>query len=269
MGECQVPCTATVFGYPFGGSCRLAGQPLRVESEKLQKLMARAGAGSRRRCEELIAAGRVAVNGVVARLGDRVGPEDVVTLDGRRVMVAAEREVWALHKPVGYLSTARDDRGRPTVLDLVRSDRRLYPVGRLDLDSEGLLLLTDDGELANLLTHPRHHVPKRYQVQADRPLSPAEAGQLARGVELEDGLTSPCEVRLLEGPWLEMVLRQGRNRQIRRMLASLGVGVRRLIRVQVGPIELGELACGIARPLAPQEVVLLRRAAGEEPRNSV
>lgn len=239
-----------------------------MESEKLQKFLARSGVGSRRHCEGLIAAGRISVNGQVARLGDRVEPSDLVTFDGRAVAAESEREVWALHKPTGYLSTARDERGRPTVLSLVESSRRLYPVGRLDLDSEGLLLLTDDGELANLLTHPRHHVPKHYQVQTDRRLSRQEADRLAAGVELEDGRTLPCSVRLMEGPWVELILREGRNRQIRRMLAVLGAGVRRLIRVRIGPIELGELECGFARRLSPQEVVLLRRAAGDGSRNS-
>lgn len=246
---------------------RLERKPPGVETEKLQKWMARSGVGSRRQCEQLIAAGRVTVNGAVATLGDRIRASDEVALDGRVLAVAVVREVWALHKPVGYLSTARDDRGRPTVLDLVSSPRRLYPVGRLDLDSEGLILLTDDGELANLLTHPRHHVPKRYQVKTDRALTTLEVERLASGVELEDGLTQPCGVRLLDPPWLELVLREGRNRQIRRMLAALGVGVRRLVRVAVGPIELGELECGLARPLSPEEVMLLRRAAGDGARN--
>ncbi len=240
-----------------------------METEKLQKWLARAGAGSRRRCEELIAAGRVRVNGAVATLGDRVGSTDKIALDGRLLSVAAEREVWALHKPVGYLSTARDERGRPTVLDLVESSRRLYPVGRLDQDSEGLILLTDDGELANLLTHPRHHVAKSYQVQTDRRLTSEEALRLAEGVSLEDGPTAPCEVRVLDGPWVELVLFEGRNRQIRRMLAVLGIGVRRLLRIGIGPIELGELECGIARRLSPQEVALLRRAAGDGSRKPV
>jgi pseudouridine synthase len=217
----------------------------------------------------MISAGRVRVNGQTAELGCRVGPDDEIALDDRPLSLTdPEREVWALHKPPGYLSTARDERGRPTVLDLVPSQRRLYPIGRLDLDSEGLLLLTDDGELANLLTHPRHHVAKRYRVLADRVLTGPELERLRGGVGLEDGWTHPCEARALSDGWLELVLHEGRNRQIRRMLASLGVGVRRLLRVQVGPLALGELECGICRRLTAHEVEQLRRAVGGRARKA-
>ncbi len=237
-----------------------------VDGEKLQKWLARAGVGSRRQCESLIAAGRVTVNDSRAELGQRVGPQDRIRLDGSSLSPEPTREVWALYKPPGVLSTARDERGRPTVLDLVVSQRRLFPVGRLDLDSEGLILLTDDGELANRLTHPRHHVPKVYHVQVNPVPSRTALERLRTGIELEDGPTSPCEASLGQDDWLEIVLHEGRKRQIRRMLAAVGARVKRLVRVQVGPVEIGALACGQSRLLSPEEVSSLQRVAGISPR---
>jgi 23S rRNA pseudouridine2605 synthase len=237
-----------------------------VDGEKLQKWLARAGVGSRRQCESLIVAGRVTVNDNRAELGQRVGPQDRIRLDGLSLAQDPSREVWALYKPRGVLSTARDERGRPTVLDLVASKRRLFPVGRLDLDSEGLILLTDDGELANRLTHPRHHVPKLYRVQVDPVPSHSALERLRAGIELEDGLTSSCEVAHGQDGWLEFTLHEGRKRQIRRMLAAVGSTVERLLRVQVGPVALGTLACGQSRLLSAEEVSSLQRVAGISPR---
>lgn len=222
--------------------------------------------GSRRQCESLISAGRVTVNDNRAELGQRVGPQDRIRLDGRSISQDSNREVWALYKPPGILSTARDDRGRPTVLDLVVSQRRLFPVGRLDLDSEGLILLTDDGELANRLTHPRHHVPKYYRVQVDPVPSRSALERLRAGIELEDGPTSSCEVASGQDDWIGIVLHEGRKRQIRRMLAAVGSKVRRLVRVQVGPVSLGALVCGQSRLLSAEEVSSLQRVAGISPR---
>lgn len=208
----------------------------------------------------IIAAGRVSVGGVVVRdPALDVGEGDDVRVDGSPVG-AEPREVWAVNKPAGVVSTAREPGRRPAVVSLVDSDARLYPVGRLDADSTGLLLLTNDGELANRLTHPRYEVPKVYRVQLGRPLGDADLGQLARGVELEDGLTAPAEVKRLGKREIEIVLREGRNRQVRRMAEAIGNEVVALRRVRFGPIELGDLPEGQARRLRPEEVKELRPA---------
>jgi 23S rRNA pseudouridine2605 synthase len=181
-----------------------------------------------------------------------------VRVDGKRVGEEA-REVWAVHKPVGVVSTAREPGGRPAVVSLVDSEARLYPVGRLDVDSSGLMLLTNDGELANRLTHPRYEVPKAYRVELRRPPSEADLRRLARGVELEDGPTAPAEVRRLGEREVEIVLREGRNRQVRRMAEAVGNRVTALRRVRFGPIDLADLPAGAARPLTPDELTHLRQ----------
>jgi len=209
--------------------------------------------------EKLIAAGRVSVNGeVVTDPARDVGASDDVRVDGTRVGEEA-REVWAVHKPVGVVSTAKEPGERPAVVSLVDSPARLYPVGRLDVDSSGLMLLTNDGELANRLTHPRYEVPKAYEVELERPPSEADLRRLARGVELEDGPTAPAEVRRLGERGVEIVLREGRNRQVRRMAEAVGSRVASLRRVRFGPIELGDLPPGAARPLTPDELTRLRQ----------
>lgn len=177
-------------------------------------------------------------------------------VDGSPV-AAEEHEVWAVNKPAGVVSTAREPGGRPAVVELVSSEARLYPVGRLDADSTGLLLLTNDGELANRLTHPRYEVPKAYRVELRRPPSERDLRRLASGVELEDGPTAPAEVRRLGEREVEIVLREGRNRQVRRMAEAVGNEVVALRRVRFGPIELGGLAEGEARRLSEDEVALL------------
>ncbi len=184
-------------------------------------------------------------------------------MDGSPVGEEA-REVWAVNKPAGVVSTAREPGERPAVVELVRSEARLYPVGRLDADSTGLLLLTNDGELANRLTHPRYGVPKAYRVELRRPPSERDLRRLERGVELEDGMTAPAKVRRLGERQVEIVLREGRNRQVRRMAEAVGNGVVALRRVRFGPIDLGELPEGEARRLSAEEVTRLWEDAADE-----
>ncbi|MCR4426224.1 MAG: rRNA pseudouridine synthase [Firmicutes bacterium] len=231
--------------------------------ERVHKYLAGAGVASRRKCEQLVASGRVTVNGVVvADLRRLVDPErDSVAVDGRTIHPVAAHTYIALHKPRGYVSTVTDTHGRPTVLDLVRAvEGRIYPVGRLDMDSEGLLLLTNDGEMAFGLTHPSREVPKTYVVTAKKPISPRDLEILRKGVELEDGVTLPARADLVDesGRVVRMVLREGRKREIRRMFETLGNSVERLIRVKFGPISLGKLAPGQYRRLTRSEVEELR-----------
>ena len=225
---------------------------------RLGKFLAHGGVASRRRAERIVAAGRVTVGGeVVTDPARDVGDGDEVLVDGSPV-VAEAREVWAVNKPAGVVSTAREPGSRPAVVELVRSDARLYPVGRLDADSTGLLLLTNDGELANRLMHPRYEVEKVYRVKLRRPPSDAEVRRLAAGVELEDGRTAPARVRRLDEREVEIALREGRNRQVRRMAEAVGNRVEALRRVRFGPIELGGLGEGEARRLTEEEAELLR-----------
>ena len=239
-----------------------------AETVRLQKILADAGVASRRAAEALIAAGRVSVNGVVVTtLGAKADPQhDQIRLDGRLIARDAPPLYFALNKPVGYVSTASDERRRPTVLDLVRDvPARLYPVGRLDRDSEGLLLLTNDGDLALRLTHPRYGVEKEYAVLLDREPRPEALGLLATGIELDGRRTAPARVRRLErtpaGVWIAIALHEGRKRQIRRMCAALGLHVLRLIRVRIGPVRLGALPPGAYRPLTRAEVRALYHAS--------
>jgi 23S rRNA pseudouridine2605 synthase len=231
---------------------------------RLAKFLAHGGVASRRRAEEIIAAGRVTVDGeVVADPARDVAGEDDVRVDGRRV-AAERREVWAVNKPAGVVSTAREPGSRPAVVELIDSPARLYPVGRLDADSTGLLLLTNDGELANRLTHPRYEVAKAYRAVLRRPPSQRELRRLADGVELEDGPTSPAGVRRVGEREIEIVLREGRNRQVRRMAEAVGNEVVALRRVAFGPIEIGNLGERDARRLTDEEVESLRRAGAQE-----
>jgi 23S rRNA pseudouridine2605 synthase len=229
---------------------------------RLAKFLAHGGISSRRKAEQIVAAGRVTVNG--ERITDPardVGASDEVRVDGSLVAVEA-REVWAVNKPPGIVSTAREPGSRPAVVELVRSDARLYPVGRLDADSTGLLLLTNDGELANRLIHPRYEVPKAYRAVLRRPPSERDLRRLASGVDLDDGPTVPAEVRRLGEREIELTLREGRNRQVRRMAEAVGNEVVSLRRVRFGSIELGELREGAARPLSAEEVSRLWEDAG-------
>jgi 23S rRNA pseudouridine2605 synthase len=237
--------------------------------ERLQKILARAGLGSRRACEELIRQGRVSVNGQIANLGQRADPKrDRIAVDQQPVRSKQERTYIALYKPPGVVSTARDTRGRPTVVDLVESAARLYPVGRLDLDSAGLVLLTNDGELAQLLMHPRYEHSKTYQVRvAGRPREQT-LRQWREGVMLDDRRTAPANVTVLrrerDGTWLELVLREGRKRQIRRVAELLGHPVQELVRVRIGPLHLGGLKPGEWRHLSAQEVAELERLKAQK-----
>jgi 23S rRNA pseudouridine2605 synthase len=229
---------------------------------RLGKFLAHAGAASRRGAERLVAEGRVTVAGeVVTDPARDVDESSGVTLDGHPVR-PEPLEVHALNKPAGVVSTARDTHGRPTVVDLVRSRRRLYPVGRLDADTTGLILLTNDGELAERLTHPRYGVPKVYRVRVRPPrLSPRALRALREGVELEDIVTAPARVRQLRSGMLEITIREGRKRQVRRMVEAVGHRVVELERVAFGPLGLRGLAPGESRRLTKVEIQRLRQAA--------
>jgi 23S rRNA pseudouridine2605 synthase len=259
-----------------------------VSEERLQKLIASTGLASRRAAEALIAAGRVTIDGRVAALGERADPAtQVVAVDGVPLAVALPRVHLALHKPIGVTSTVRDRHAARTVIDLVPASfmargTRPYPVGRLDRDSEGLILLTDDGPWADRVAHPRYEVEREYAFLVDRPLDEAQARALLEGIELAEGVARlatlrrasrtevarfdvprgwPASPRAGDGPgaWYLATLRQGWKRQIRRMLGAVGAPVRRLVRVRIGPIRLGDLAPGEVRALTPAEV---RRLAG-------
>jgi 23S rRNA pseudouridine2605 synthase len=228
---------------------------------RLAKFLAHGGVASRRRAEEIIGKGMVTVGGeVVTDPARDVGEEDDVRVNGAPVGAEA-REVWAVNKPAGVVSTAREPGERPAVVELVDSPARLYPVGRLDADSTGLLLLTNDGELANRLTHPRYEVAKAYRARLLRPPADRDLQRLRRGVELEDGRTAPAAVTRLGEREIELVLREGRNRQVRRMAEAIDNRVQELRRVRFGPVVLGDLAEGAARRLSDQEVASLRRTA--------
>ena len=225
---------------------------------RLAKFLAHGGVASRRLSERIVEQGRVTVGGeVVTDPARDVGEGDDVRVDGSPVGVET-REVWAVNKPAGVVSTAKEPGSRPAVVSLVDSAARLYPVGRLDADSTGLLLLTNDGELANRLTHPRYEVAKVYRVELRRPPREADLRRLAEGVHLEDGPTAPTEVRRLGEREFELVLREGRNRQVRRMAEAIDNRVTALRRVRFGPIELGDLAEGQARRLSDEEIAMLR-----------
>jgi 23S rRNA pseudouridine2605 synthase len=221
---------------------------------RLAKFLAHGGVASRRSSEKVVAAGRVTVNGeVVTDPARDVDAGDDVRVDGSPVGTEA-REVWVVNKPAGVVSTAREPGSRPAVVELVRTEARLYPVGRLDAESTGLLLLTNDGELANRLTHPRYEVPKAYRAELRRPPSDRDLERLRRGLELDDGPTAPAEVSRRGEREVEIVLREGRNRQVRRMAEAVGNEVVALRRVRFGPIALGGLAAGEARRLSDDEI---------------
>jgi 23S rRNA pseudouridine2605 synthase len=234
--------------------------------ERLQKVLARAGFGSRRTSDDLIAAGRVTVNGEVAELGRRVDPEhDKIAVDGVSGSVRAGLVYYLLNKPAGVISTAADPEGRPTVVDLVPGEPRVFSVGRLDLETEGLLLLTNDGDLAHRLTHPSLSVEKAYLVQVEGTPSPGVVRRLREGVELDDGVTSPAKVALTPPNLLRLVIHEGRNRQVRRMCQAVGHPVVRLARYRIGPLADPSLAPGQWRHLEPSEVRDLEEAAAAVP----
>jgi 23S rRNA pseudouridine2605 synthase len=220
----------------------------------LAKFLARAGVASRRAAEQVIAEGRVTVEGVPATdPAADVGEDAEVLVDGKAVS-AEQTETWAVNKPTGVVSTAREPGRRRAVTELVDSPARLYPIGRLDADSTGLILLTNDGELANRLTHPRYEVPKTYRVELERPPAERDLERLRRGVELEDGPTAPARVERTGERRIELTIQEGRNRQVRRMAEAVGNEVVKLERVRLGTLELGPLKPGEARRLSGEEV---------------
>lgn len=238
-----------------------------VESEKirLQKYMSECGVASRRKSEELIEAGKVRVNGRVASLGDKIDPKsDVVTVAGNKIRKSSELRYIMLNKPRGFITTMSDELDRKCVAELVSDiEERVYPVGRLDRDSEGLLLLTNDGEFANKMMHPSKHVPKTYRVTVRPSINEDQLNKLMTGIMIEGKMTLPADVKVLtQEPnrvVLEIVICEGRNRQIRKMCEEVGLEVARLKRIAVGPVRLGMLKQGDYRDLTPQELSTLKR----------
>jgi 23S rRNA pseudouridine2605 synthase len=234
--------------------------------ERVQKILAKAGYGSRRGCEELISAGRVRVNGQVISLGDKADPvRDKITLDGRPITQAEAFVYLALYKPRGVISTVSDPDRRPAVRDLVPIGGTLYPVGRLDFDSEGLVLMTNDGNLTNQLTHPRYEHDKEYRVLVAKHPDLEQLNLWRRGVVLEDGFrTGPAEVYVIskygKGAWLDVTLKEGHKRQIREMGRQTGLPVVRIVRVRIGELRLGNLKPREWRYLTTQEVESLQKA---------
>ncbi len=236
--------------------------------ERLQKFMARSGVASRRGSEELIAQGKVRVNGKPVTLpGLKIDPlKDRVEVDGRSLRKPEKKVYILLFKPVGYVSTVSDPQGRRKVIDLLSGiKQRVYPVGRLDYDSEGLLLLTNDGELTYALTHPRYEIPKTYQAMVQGVPGKDKLDELAKGVVLQDGATAPAKVRLLknkgDSALLEITIHEGKNRQVRRMCEHIGHPVLSLRRVSIGPLKIGDLQRGRFRHLTTREVKILMKAA--------
>ena len=234
-----------------------------ADGERLQKVLARLGFGSRRACEELIAEGRVRVNGHTAVLGRRIDPHhDRVEVDGVAVGVRADLVYYLLNKPRGVVTTASDPQGRGAVVDLVPAEPRVFPVGRLDADTEGLLVLTNDGDLAHRLTHPSFGVEKEYLAEVEGHPSPGALRRLRHGVALDDGVTAPARVSLVEPRALRIAIHEGRNRQVRRMCAAVGHPVTRLVRTRIGPLADRGLRPGQWRPLTMAEVRALQASAG-------
>lgn len=231
--------------------------------QKLQKVIAEAGIASRRAAERLIEAGRVSVNGEPATIGRRVDPDtDTVQIDGTPVPTKPGLVHYLLNKPRGVVSTADDPQGRPTVVSLVPPEPRVYPVGRLDADSEGLIILTNDGEMTHQLTHPSFGVDKEYLVQVKGRPAPGAVRRLREGVILDDGPTAPAKVALVAPTTLRIVIHEGRNRQIRRMCEAVGHPVARLVRTRIGPVADNRLSPSEWRDLSVDEVRAINAAAG-------
>lgn len=233
------------------------------DAQRVQKLLAAAGLGSRRACEQLIAQGRVAVEGRRVRLGDRARPDQRITVDGELVNTDTTRAYLLLNKPYGYVTTARDPQDRPTVMDLAPPEPRVFPVGRLDQDTEGLLLLTNDGELANRLLHPRYGVRKTYVAKVRGSVPRRALRALVTGVDLDDGPATAVSARTVaesgDETLVEVVIAEGRRREVRRMMGAVNLRVERLARIQMGSLALGDISQGKVRPLTGKEIRMLYR----------
>jgi 23S rRNA pseudouridine2605 synthase len=235
-----------------------------MAKERIQKLIAKAGLASRRQAEKWIEEGRVKVNGRVAGLGDKAEPgREHIEIDGKPLRVREETVTILLNKPRGYISTLKDPEGRKLVTDLIKDlPQRVYPVGRLDFNTEGLLLLTNDGALAQRLSHPRHHVAKTYLVKARGELTPSMKSRLERGIEMDGSKTAPAQVANIRQAgqycWFELTIHEGRNRQVRKMCEEVQLAIARLKRIRLGFLVLGELATGRYRQLTKAELARLR-----------
>lgn len=242
--------------------------PRSEKSVRLNKYLAQLGVASRRKIDELIDRNQVWVNERRASLGYKIDPATDTVRIGKKIIepkrAGQKREYWLVNKPVGYVSTTNDPEGRPTVVTLVKSRSRLFPVGRLDADSEGLMILTNDGELTQKITHPSHHIPKVYKVWVRGQITPRGLERIRTGIKFKHERVAPADVELLEeserGALLEVTLYQGLHRQVRRMMASLNLDVTRLQRITIGPIVLGSLKVGNSRQLTDDEVTLLQEA---------
>ena len=237
--------------------------------ERLQKIIANAGVASRRKAEELILEGNVTINGEVVReLGTKADPEkDAIKVSGKLIHKPQRKTYVVLNKPKGFITSMSDPEGRPVVTELLRGVKaRVYPVGRLDYDTEGLLILTDDGDLAHMLMHPGHEIPKTYLAKIKGVLEDKDVDKLKKGIRLKDGITAPASVSKVrkadENSWIEITIHEGRNRQIRRMLEEVHHPVVKLIRVKYGPIELGDVPLGKYRYLTLQEIKMVKDAGG-------
>ena len=239
--------------------------------ERLQKILSRAGLASRREAERWIVEGRISVNGTIVRkLGSQAdAAKDSIKVDGKRIKLAGAPLYYAFHKPAGVITTLNDPERRPDLslfIHRLGEKRRVFPVGRLDFNSEGLLLLTNDGELAQRLTHPRFGIKKTYRVKLSACPTDKDLVSIRKGIHLEDGMTAAARVRILErlrkNAWIEIEIHEGRNREVRRMFAALGYFVEKLIRIRVGAVPLGPLPPGELRPLSQIEIAALKQAVG-------
>ena len=232
--------------------------------ERLQKIIAQSGICSRREAENLILNGKVSVDGkIITQLGSKASLNQKIRVEGKLLSLNITKIYIMLNKPRGYVSTVKDERGRKTILDLIDTSERVYPVGRLDLNSEGLILLTNDGDLTNLLIHPRSEVKKTYRVKISGSITEEKLDKLRAGVELDDGLTAPAEIYLLDKDLVEVTIHEGRNRQVRRMFAAIGYDVKRLRRIKFANLTLDGLKVGNFRYLTPEEVKSLKILVGD------
>ncbi len=242
------------------------GKSIEAENPmRIQKLLANSGLGSRRTIEEMIVAGRIFINGEQAKLGDRASSSDEITIDSHNVDLKVEYHTYLLNKPLGVISTSSDENNRQTVVDLIESNLRLFPIGRLDADTTGLILITNDGDLTYKLTHPKFGVEKRYIAQLKGEIDEKAIETLRSGVELEDGITAPCKVRLLGSKsgesLIEIIIHEGRNRQIRRMAEAVGFPVITLTRTKIANLEDKKLKPGSYRELTLSEIQGLKVAS--------